>query len=287
MEFHRDYLIKKRTTFNIGGRVECYLKAKDLTELAEAVIAAKGAKKELFVMGNLSNVLIADGRIKKVFVELGGSFTKIESAGKNTVYAGAGAKLSSLLGFALANSLSGIEFLAGIPGTAGGAVYMNAGAFGKGIGAFIKKIYFMDNSGKCGVITNPEKAFSYRNSIFQKNGLIITGADLRLKKGKKEAIRKEMTGIIKLRHSKHPWDAWCAGSFFKNAKDYTAGKLIEQAGLKGACVGKAQVSEMHANFLINKGGATYKDVIKLADKVKKEVYRKFGIRLEEEVRFVK
>lgn len=287
IEYRRDFPIAEKSSFKIGGKVECYLTVKDQAGLEAVVKAAKAAKKELFIMGNLSNVLITDGRIKKVFVELKGEFEEVKAKGKTGVYAGAGVKLSVMLGWLMKNSLGGVEFLAGIPGKLGGAVYMNAGAFGKGIGSYITKIYFTDRNGNCGIIENGKEAFSYRHSIFQENGLIITGVELKLKKRPKEEIRKEMAGLIKLRHSKHPWKAYCAGSFFKNSRDHTAGKLIEEAGLKGKTVGKAEISKMHANFLINKGGASCKDVVKLANLVKKVVYRKFKVRLEEEVRYIK
>jgi UDP-N-acetylmuramate dehydrogenase len=288
IEFYPSYAVKKRTTFNIGGIVDCYVRVKDLTELAVAVRAAKAAKKEIFVMGNLSNVLISDRRINKVFIGLEGSFLEISRKGAASLYAGAGVKVSGLTAFLIKNGLTGLEFMAGIPGTVGGAVYMNAGAYGKGIGAFITKVHFMDKKGKCGVIVNPEKAFTYRHSIFQKNGFIITGAEFKLKKGDSVKIRKETSELIKTRHKKHPWDAYCAGSFFKNPAECPAGSLIERAGLKGKKAGGAMVSKMHANFLINiTGKASFGDVVKLAGLVKKEVKKKFGVTLTEEVRYIK
>lgn len=287
IEFNRNYPIKNRTSFNIGGRVDCYLTVKDMDEIMTTVKAARENKKALFVMGNLSNVLISDKKVNKVFVELKGDFEKIEVKGKTGIYAGAGVKISVLLGWLLKNGLGGLEFMAGIPGKLGGAVYMNAGAYGKGIGSYIKKVYFVDKRGRCGIIENAGEAFLYRHSIFQENGFIITGVELGLKIRPAEKIRKEMAELIKLRHSKHPWNAYCAGSFFKNHRDYTAGRLIEEAGLKGSKCGKAEVSKMHANFLINKGGASFGDVVKLANKVKKAVYKKFKVKLEEEVRYIR
>jgi UDP-N-acetylmuramate dehydrogenase len=238
-------------------------------------------------MGNLSNVLVADTKVKKVFVELKGDFEEIKAAGKSLVYAGAGLKNSVTLGWLMKRDMGGLEFMAGIPGKIGGAVYMNAGAYGKGIGSYITKVYFMDLKGNCGIIENGKEAFSYRHSLFQDNGFIITGIELKLGKRPAEEIRKEMAAIIKLRHSKHPWNAFCAGSFFKNDKNYTAGKLIEEAGLKGVSCGKAEISRKHANFLVNKGGASFKDVVKLANMVKKRVYNKFKVKLEEEVKYIR
>jgi UDP-N-acetylmuramate dehydrogenase len=287
VEFYPGCGIKERTTFKIGGTVYCRIFAKRLDELSAAVKTAKKWGKKIFVMGSLSNVLITDKKINKVFIELGGEFYDIRKTGPSSVYAGAGAKIGSLTAFVIKNGLAGIEFMAGIPGTMGGAVYMNAGAYGKGIGAYIKKIHFMDRAGQCGIIENPEKAFSYRHSIFQENGYIVTGAELGLKKGVSAEIRKEIMLLIKTRHAKHPWKAFCAGSFFKNSPECPAGSLIERAGLKGKKVGDAMVSLKHANFLINTGNAGYGDVVKLAKNVKQTVYKKFGVKLEEEVRYIK
>jgi UDP-N-acetylmuramate dehydrogenase len=285
--YKKDYVIRDRTSFRIGGKVECYLTAGNTEQVTAAIKAAARYKKKIFVMGNLSNVLIADGKIKMIFMELTGDFENISIKGKTGVYAGAGVKNSVLLGWLTKKGLGGIEFMAGIPGTVGGAVYMNAGAFGQGIGSFIKKVHFVDKKGKCGIIENGKEAFSYRHSIFQDNGFIITGVEMTLKKRISADIVKEMADIIKLRHSRHPWRAYCAGSYFKNGKDYTAGKLIEEAGLKGKKCGKAEVSNMHANFIVNTGGAKFKDVVKLADDIKKEVFRKYKVKLQEEVKYIK
>ncbi len=288
IKYIKDFSLKEKANFRIGGKAECYLKAENTVALAGVVKAAGAAKKEMFVMGNLTNVLISDGKLKKVFIELKGDFTAVRSEGVVRVFAGAGAKMNAVLGFLIRKGLKGMEFMAGIPGTVGGAVYMNAGAFGKSISPLITRVYYMDKKGKCGVLTDIKKGFSYRHSVFQENGFIITGAEFKLKKGKPAEIKKEMAEIIKQRHAKHPWKAYCAGSFFKNGKDYTAGKLIEQAGFKGRKVGGAKISEMHGNFLINDTGkASCKDVMKLAAIVKKEVYKKFKVRLEEEVRVIK
>lgn len=287
IEYYRNFSIKEKTSFHIGGRVDCYLTVKNVEELKTVVLAAHKWKKEIFIMGNLSNVLISDKKINKIFVELKGEFEEMVSISKTNIYAGAGIKISAMLGWLMKHSLGGLEFMAGIPGKLGGAIYMNAGAWGKGIGAYIKKVYFMDKNGNYKSIENRKNIFAYRHSIFQKNGFTITGVEFKLKTKELAKIKKEMADLIKIRHSKHPWNAYSAGSFFKNSSKYTAGKLIEEAGLKGKSIGNAEVSEMHANFLINKGNAKYSEMLKLVKLIKNTVYKKFKIRLKEEVKYIK
>ncbi|MCE5301361.1 MAG: UDP-N-acetylmuramate dehydrogenase [Spirochaetia bacterium] len=286
ISYKKNYPVAKHTSFKIGGRVECYLTVNTVEELSAVLSACRKYGKKPFVAGNLSNVLIADGIIKMVFIRLKGEFEDAVYKG-TIVRAGAAVSNGTFLSLCAKNGIGGFEFLSGIPGTLGGAVYMNAGAFGKGIGAGVTAIYVMDEAGRPGVVINPEKAFSYRHSIFQDNGMIILAAELKGKKRVPAAIRKEMADIIKMRHSRHPWRAACAGSFFKNPQDKPAGRLIEEAGLKGLKCGGAMVSQMHGNFLINTGKATFKDVMKLSEMVKKAVYKKSGVKLREEVRIVK
>ncbi len=287
VKFRKDYSVKKLAYFKIGGRVDAFAEAGDMRELHEVVCAARRVKTKFMAVGNMTNLLITDKRIKKVFIKLTGGFKRIRKKGRTVVYAGAAIKNSGFLDFLLKNGLGGLEFLAGIPGTLGGAIYMNAGAYGKGIGSYVKKVFYMDKKGKAGVIRNMKGVFSYRHSRFQDDGRIITGAEIQAGKRNGAESAVEMRDIIKQRHSKHPWDKACAGSFFKNTPDITAGKLIEMAGLKGKRAGGAMVSEKHANFLINTGGAKFNDVIRLAELVKKTVYKKFGIRLREEVVIVR
>jgi UDP-N-acetylmuramate dehydrogenase len=165
---------------------------------------------------------------------------------------------------------------------------MNAGAFGTAVCAILLKVYAVDRLGRPVTIKVKKEMFGYRKSIFQKNGYVITGAEIKVKRGNRMKIQEQMKNIMASRRSKHPWKEPSCGSFFKNHfPEYTAGRLIEEAGLKGMKVGGAAVSIKHANFLVNKGNATAADVKKLAALVKKEVYKKTGIRLEEEVRYIK
>jgi UDP-N-acetylmuramate dehydrogenase len=279
----KNFPLKKKASFKIGGKADLFIEIKDRKELEAAVKILRKNKMQYMAAGNMTNLLIKDSRIKIGFLKLVGGFNKIELRAKKLVYTGAGADNSKLLNFLVRNGLGGLEFLAGIPGTVGGAVYMNAGAYGRGIGTYVSRVYFTDRKGRSGSVTAKDAGFSYRKSIFQENHSIITGVELAAENKDRKESAGEMREIIKSRHNKHPWDAACAGSFFKNTPDITAGKLIELAGLKGLTVGGAMVSEKHANFLINTGGASYKDVIRLAEKVKRSVYKKFKIKLEEEV----
>jgi len=281
--FKRNFLLKKTANFRIGGRTDMFIEIKSEKELEAAIRILRKNKIKYMAAGNMTNLLIKDGRIKTAFLKLSGAFNGMRKKAKRAVYAGAAVENNRLLNFLVKNGLGGLEFLAGIPGTIGGAVYMNAGAYGKGIGSYVKKVYFTGRDGKPDSISAKGAEFSYRKSIFQKTGAIITGVDLAvIKKDRKESAG-EMRDIIRSRHAKHPWNAACAGSFFKNSTDISAGRLIEMAGLKGLTIGGAQVSKKHANFLINKGGATFNDMIRLSDRVKLEVWTKFRVRLKEEV----
>jgi UDP-N-acetylmuramate dehydrogenase len=285
--FKKDLLIRELSNFKTGGRVEALVEVKSVPELEAAVKILKKAKTRYLVVGNLTNLLIADGRVDKVFLKLGAGFADLKRGPGKTVYAGAAVKNGKFLNFLAKNGLGGLEFMAGIPGTIGGAVYMNAGAYGKGIGSYVRRVYYVDRNGKPGSMKNRAGMFSYRSSRFARDSSVITGADIKAEKKDMAESLDEMREIIRQRHEKHPWDAACAGSFFKNTPDITAGKLIEMAGLKGLRVGGAMVSTKHGNFLINTGNASFKDVIRLAEKVKKIVYKKFRIKLKEEVVIVK
>ncbi|MBP7792166.1 MAG: UDP-N-acetylmuramate dehydrogenase [Candidatus Goldbacteria bacterium] len=284
--FYRNWDVKRHSNFKIGGKIAALIEIHKLNQIIDAIRILNSCGKKYFVIGNLTNVLVRDGKPDIVFISLKGDFEKIAGNSKNLIFAGAGVQNDRLLDYMIKNDIGGLEFLSGIPGTIGGAIYMNAGAYGKYIGNFIKNILVVDRKGQFKILNN-KKIFSYRNSIFQKDGSAILGATIKVfpKDGRKTL--KEMKQILKIRHAKHPWNAACAGSFFKNTKKFSAGMLIENAGLKGFSVGDATVSEMHANFIINKGKATFDDVMRLAKIVKNKVYKKFKIKLKEEVIIIK
>lgn len=287
IEFERNHDLSKTACFKIGGRVSLLVRVKSENELSQAVKILKKNKVKARMFGCFTNVLIREGAIKEAYIVPQAGLRAVKKISALRVWAGSGAKFSAVLNLAAREGLSGLEFMAGIPGSVGGAVYMNAGAYGCSSGDLVESVSVVDKDGCLKTLKNIKGMFGYRSSIFQKNGSFITGAVYRLKKGGKAAILKKMNDIIKTRHAKHPWNAACAGSFFKNPPEKPAGRIIEEAGLKGLRQGGAVVSEKHANFIINEGGAKYADVIKLAAKVKKEVYRKTGIKLAEEVRYIR
>ena len=287
IEHEREHDLSKTACFKIGGKAGLLIRVKNTEELSGAIKILKQFRVKARMFGCFTNVLIREGRIKEAFIVPAGKLCSIKKLPGNRIEAGSGAKFSSVLNFAAREGLTGLEFMAGIPGSVGGAVYMNAGAYGCSSGSFTEEVEYADKSGAVKRVKNKGQMFGYRKSMFQKNKAFITAAVYALKKGSKEAIKAKMKEIIKIRHAKHPWNAACAGSFFKNPEGTTAGRLIEEAGLKGLKYGGAQVSEKHANFIINAGGAKYSDVIKLADRVKKAVYKKSGIRLAEEVRYIR
>ena len=202
------------------------------------------------------------------------------------IVCGAGIKLSKLCTFALENSLSGLEFAWGIPGTVGGAVYMNAGAYGSDISAVIQECTYIDESGNVVQADVSSLDLGYRKSIFSNSKKVIISAKFRLEFGKKEIIKAQMDELMFRRKSKQPLEFPSAGSTFKRPTGYFAGSLIEECGLKGASVGDAQVSEKHAGFVINKGNASCRDVLSLIAKVKEEVFLRTSVTLEPEVKII-
>ncbi|MCX7698505.1 MAG: UDP-N-acetylmuramate dehydrogenase [Candidatus Goldbacteria bacterium] len=284
--FHKNWDAGKHSNFKIGGKITAMIEIYKISQMMDAMRILNTYKKRYFVIGNLTNVLISDGYLDVIFIRLKGDFEKILWNRKNLIFVGAGVSNEKLLKFMVKNNLGGLEFLAGIPGTIGGAVYMNAGAYGKLIGDYIIDILILDRKGRFKVVQN-KNIFSYRNSIFQKDRSVILGAEIKVFSKDKKKVLKEIKEIISIRRAKHPWKAACAGSFFKNTDKFPAGMLIEDAGLKGFSVGGAMVSKMHGNFIINKGDATFKDVIKLANIIKNKVYKKYKIKLKEEVVIIK
>ncbi len=286
IECRKNVNMSKLSTFKVGGKAALFVEPKNEKELSAAVTACVKARVPYMAVGSMSNVIPSDGKINIVFLSMVKGFKKAELKGKTVIKAGAGMSVNAFNMFAARHSLKGAEFLAGIPGTIGGAVYMNAGAFGKNVSMIVSRVYAINKKGESVVLEKDKCRFSYRKSVFQKNGFVITAAEFKLKKGDSAEIKSEIKKIIKLRHEKHPWQP-SAGSFFKNSyPSYTAGKVIEAAGLKGKSIGGAAVSEKHANFIINKGGAKASDIKRLAAFIKKEVYKKFKIRLKEEVKYI-
>lgn len=275
--------MKRHTTFKIGGFADEFCEAENIRDIFSAIKYAEEKNIPLFVMGNGSNLLVSDKGIRGLVLKLSDRFARYEILG-DTIKAESGILLSSLAKAAQKNSLSGMEFAAGIPGTLGGAIYMNAGAYGGEMKDIVKSVTFL----KDGEIKKIESGFGfgYRRSIFADNSAIILEAELKLKKGNPDEIAAKMEELKKRRVEKQPLSMASAGSTFKRPEGYFAGKLIEDAGLKGYAVGGAAVSEKHSGFVVNQGNATAEDVILLIKHIQKTVKEKFGVELETEVKMV-
>ena len=264
--------LSEHTTFRCGGPADRLVVAENKEQLLAALELPRP-----MILGNGSNVLFSDAGYRGTVIKLGGDFLKLSVRG-GVVRAGAGVLLSAAAKAACAKSLTGFEFATGIPGSVGGGVYMNAGAYGGTIADICFEVESLPQINSFD--------FSYRHSTFMEKGAVVLSAAFRLKRGDPEAINAKVSELTAQRKAKQPLAYPSAGSFFKRPEGYFAGKLIEDAGLKGVSVGGAQVSELHAGFLINKGGATSSDVIDLMHLVQKTVMDRFGVSLEPEVRII-
>ena len=279
-EARREEPLSRHTTFKIGGSADVYIKVKNYSQLTSVLHECRESDVDYLILGNGSNVLASDDGYRGVVIRLDGDFRKISLLDDTTVYCGAGATLASLCKFALNNGLSGLEFAWGIPGTVGGAVFMNAGAYGGEMKDVTYCVSHVDQNGNLGRTDRGDLQMGYRTSVYRTNGCIITGVTLRLQKGVPEDIRAKMDDFLGRRSDKQPLEFPSAGSVFKRPEGAFAGALIEQCGLKGKCHGGAQVSEKHAGFIINKSNATAHDVKSLIREVQTEVADKTGYTLE-------
>jgi len=276
--------MSKLTTFRTGGNAEIVIFPRTVQELKDVVKLFFEAKSPYYVLGNGSNLLVSDNGITKPVICIGKDFSKIEVF-DDCVSANAGAFLSAIAKKAADASLTGFEFAAGIPGTLGGALIMNAGAYGGEMKDVVEAVSFIDPSGEEYIVSGEEMEFSYRRSALSDTECIVTGATIKLHYGNKEEIDAKMAELSAKRREKQPLEYASAGSTFKRPTGYFAGALIESSGLKGKTIGGAQVSEKHAGFIINKGNATTKDICNLIEYVKESVYKKHGVILETEVKF--
>ena len=277
--------LKKYTTFKIGGSARYFFTAETKEDLAAAVLTAEKLKMPFFILGAGSNILVSDGGFDGLIIKI--QITKYKIINTKIV-AETGVKLGELLSISAKNGLTGLEWTVGIPGTLGGAIFGNAGAFNRSMGNIVDKIEAFDIKTKRIVFLNNKNCkFSYRGSIFKKNkGLIILSAELRLKKADKKLIKEKIKNFLKHRRISQPCELPSAGSVFANPDKFFAGKLVEKCGLKGRRIGGAEISKKHANFIINLGEARAQDVIKLINLAKKSVKKKFKINLKEEINYL-
>ena len=286
ISFEENYPLAKHSSFRIGGEAALAVFPKTDTELEEAIIILKenGARAE--IIGNASNILFTDGVVDRAFVfttGISGYFFE-----DNYLVCKCGASFTAMAKKAADMGLSGLEFAYGIPGTVGGAVFMNAGAYGSCVSeVLVSSRVFDADSGKIRELSLEEHKFDYRKSVFMDMpSLVSLEATFGLKEGNTEEIFEKMNGFISSRKEKQPLEYPNAGSYFKRPVRYFAGKLIEDCGLKGFRIGDAAVSEKHAGFVINLGHATANDVLALEDEIKNRVYKTYGVLLEREVRVI-
>ena len=273
------------TSFKIGGPADIILMPDNAEIMRKIIVFCNNEEIKPFILGNGSNLLVSDEGIKGVVIYTG-KLTSVKLTGDLTINCDAGVSLSRLCNFALENSLTGLEFAFGIPGSAGGAAYMNAGAYGGEMKDVIVSCTHITPQGKIENVKASSLGFGYRKSVYSDNGCVIISIDVSLMLGCKQKIKSEMVDIIEKRRSKQPLEYPSAGSVFKRPEGYYAGALIEQCGLKGRSVGGAQLSEKHAGFIVNRGGATCEDVKRLIEIIKENVYNRFGVMLETEIKMV-
>lgn len=276
----RDEPMNRHTSFKIGGNADTYVKVGTLSKLSAIIKECVESDVDYIILGNGSNVLVSDDGYRGAVIRLDGDFRKISLVDESTVYCGAGASLASLCKFALNCGLSGLEFAWGIPGTVGGAVFMNAGAYDGEMKNVVCSVSHINPDGSIGRCDKDDLQMGYRTSVYRKNKCIITGVTLKLKKGNPDEIRAKMDDFMNRRSTKQPLEYPSAGSVFKRPEGAYAGALIEQCGLKGKCHGGAQVSEKHAGFIINKSFATANDVKSLIREVQTKVFDETGYNLE-------
>lgn len=278
--------LSAHTTFRTGGPCTCMIMPKSAEDLSQLVKFAAENGVRTLVMGKGSNMLCADEGFDGAVLLIGSDFSEITMLDDCTIRAQAGAAMSRLCRVALDNGLSGLEFAYGIPGTVGGGIYMNAGAYGGEMKDVLVSVTAMDRNGELHTYTPAQLELTYRRSRFSHTDEIIVSGDFKLAHGDKAEIEAKMNELMARRKDKQPLEYPNAGSTFKRPEGQFAGKLIQDCGLRGATVGGAQVSEKHCGFVINKGGATSADIKELIAQIQKTVYEKTGFYLECEVRII-
>lgn len=281
----RNAPMKEYTSFRTGGPADLLIEPRSEEQLSQILRCCDQQRVRPVILGNGSNVLVSDEGIRGVVLCLVPGLDEL-SEQDGIITCGAGVSMTRLCRFALERSLTGLEFAFGIPGSAGGAAFMNAGAYGGEMKNVLAGCTHLTQSGERGGLRGDELALGYRRSAYRDNGFLITSLMLRLVPGEKEAIRARMEDLIGRRKAKQPLEYPSAGSTFKRPEGYYAGALIEGCSLKGASVGGAQVSEKHAGFVINKGNASSADILALIRLIQDTVEREKGVRLEPEVRFL-
>ena len=285
-EVIRNAPLSRYTTFRTGGEAAVMIIPQNDVMLAAVLKNLSMNGIDPLILGNGSNMLVSDNGLDTVVINMCRPSSGIRITDDGLIECDAGVTMSKLCNYALEKSLTGLEFAFGIPGTAGGAAFMNAGAYGGEMKDVLVACYHLDRNGEPGMLKGDELELGYRTSAYEKNGYIITKLYLKLAGGSREKIHAEMQELLQRRRDKQPLEYPSAGSTFKRPEGHFAGRLIEECGLKGSSIGGAKVSEKHAGFIINTGGATSSDIIKLIKHVQDTVFREKGVMLEPEVRII-
>ena len=277
--------MNKYTSFKIGGPADCLIKIQTAEELKSILNLCKEKNIALTIIGNGSNILVSDEGIRGIVLKIEINIFELDVE-KAYLKVGSGVKLAYIAQKCLKQEFTGFEFASGIPGTIGGAIRMNAGAHGREMKDVVKTITYMDRNGEIHKIQKEQAKFEYRKSLFTKKDYIILEVEMQLEQGKTEEIQSKMIEYANYRKEKQPIEYPSAGSTFKRGEDFITAKLIDDCGLKGYQIGGAQISEKHAGFIINKENATAKDVIKLMEYTKEQIYNKYGKVIEAEIEII-
>lgn len=284
--YRKNELLKGHTTFAIGGPAALFIEPASESQIGAIIEAAAQMNIKYFILGNGSNVLFSDDGYDGAVIYIRHGFTDMRMLDTETIECGSGASLKALTLFALENSLTGLEFAYGIPGSVGGGVYMNAGAYDGEMKNVLTEVFHIDSTGKPGSFTGEDMALGYRHSAYMDKNYAITKARFRMKKGNAGEIKAKMDDFLQRRRDKQPLDMPSAGSTFKRPVGGYASALIDECGLKGKSIGGAMVSEKHAGFVVNTGGATCKDVIDLIVFIQNAVKEKTGVELTPEIKVI-
>ncbi len=279
--------MRAHCSFRIGGPARALAQPSSAEETAALCRILRSADVTPLIIGNGTNLLVTDAELNRIVIQMGDNMAEAGQTGPDTLQAGCGIPLARLAQTALACGLGGMEFAHGIPGSLGGAVSMNAGAYGGEMKDIVVTTQYLDESLEVREVHGAAHDFGYRHSLFSDTGAVILASTLRLTPGDPAAIRARMAELSEKRRASQPLELPSAGSTFKRPVGGYAAALIEQAGLKGYTVGGAQVSEKHAGFVVNRGGATFDDVLRLIDHIRAEVLRTSGIELETEVKIIR
>lgn len=285
-DFLYDEPMTNHTSFCVGGPAKLLIKPKDEESLIEILKEIKENNYNFYILGNCTNIIVRDKGFDGIIIKLKNKLNEVKKISDTEIYGGAGASLKKISEFAMENSLTGLEFAHGIPGSLGGGVVMNAGAYDGEMKNVIKSVRLLDENYEVIEVPCQDMNFSYRHSLVQERDLIVLGATFSLSPGSKDEIREKYEEFDRRRAEKQPLDMPSAGSTFKRPTGYFAGKLIDDSGLRGFTHKGAGISEKHCGFVVNKNKATASDVLETIEIVQKVVHDKFGVNLEREVKII-